>query len=80
MESETAEGGRTLYRVNGSISSWRVELALHEKGLSFEARRLRVMSTPKETRSPAFLAINPRGKAPTLVEPGGWCWWSRWRS
>lgn len=62
---------RVLYRVNGSISSWRVELALHEKNLPFTAKRLRVMSTPKETRTAAFLAINPRGKAPVLVEPDG---------
>lgn len=64
-------GERTLYLVNGSIPSWRVMLALHEKGLPFVARRLRVMREPRETRSPEFLAINPRGKTPTLVEPDG---------
>jgi glutathione S-transferase len=64
-------GVRALYLVNGSISSWRVLLALHEKGLPFEARRLRVMRTPRETRLPDFLALNPRGQAPVLVEPDG---------
>lgn len=58
----------TLYYVNGSIPSWRVMLALHEKGVAFQGERLKVMSDPKETRQPAFLAINPRGKTPVLVD------------
>lgn len=62
---------RTLYLVNGSIPSWRVMLALHEKGLPFEPRRLRVMRAERETRTPEFLALNPRGKTPVLVEPDG---------
>lgn len=64
---------RKLYYVNGSISSWRVALALHEKGLVFEGHRMRVMSTPKPTRQPVFLALNPRGKAPVLVDEDGCC-------
>ncbi|MGK0289850.1 MAG: glutathione S-transferase [bacterium] len=60
--------GLTLYWASGSIPSWRVMLALEEKGLVFEARRLKVMSDPKETRLPEFLAINPRGQTPTLVD------------
>jgi glutathione S-transferase/nicotinamidase-related amidase len=60
-----------LYFVNGSISSWRVMLALYEKGIDFEAKRLKVMCIPKETQSPEFLAINPRGLAPTLVDTDG---------
>lgn len=60
-----------LYWANGSIPSWQVMLLLHEKQVDFEARRLRVMSTPKETRTPEFLAINPRGQVPVWVEPGG---------
>jgi glutathione S-transferase len=62
---------RTLYYVNGSIPNWRVMLALHEKGISFTPRRLRVMCEPRETRSPEFLALNPRGQTPVLVEPDG---------
>ncbi|MBL8683920.1 MAG: glutathione S-transferase family protein [Myxococcales bacterium] len=57
--------------VNGSISSWRVLVCVYEKGLPCRAHRLRVMRERKETRSPEFLAINPRGKAPVLVEPDG---------
>lgn len=60
-----------LYWANGSIPSWQVLCLLHERGADFEARRLRVMSEPKETRTPAFLAINPRGQTPTWVEPDG---------
>lgn len=63
--------GRALYLVNGSISSIRMLIALHEKGLAFEPRRLRVMREPRDTRTPAFLALNPRGQAPVLVEPDG---------
>jgi glutathione S-transferase len=62
---------RVVYVVNGSISSWRALLCLYEKGLDCRAQRLRVMREPRETRSPEFLAINPRGKAPVLVEPDG---------
>lgn len=61
----------TLYWANGSIPSWQVLCLLHERAIPFEGRRLRVMSTPKDTRTPEFLAINPRGQAPTWVEPDG---------
>ncbi|KAJ7841319.1 Isochorismatase-like protein [Mycena olivaceomarginata] len=58
-----------LYYVNGSIPSWRVLMALYEKEISFTPIRLKVMSDPKETRSPAFLKLNHRGKTPVLVDP-----------
>jgi glutathione S-transferase/nicotinamidase-related amidase len=64
-------GKRTLYWVNGSIPSWRVMLCLAQKGIPYHRKRLRVMSTPKETRLPEFLAINPRGKTPTLIDEDG---------
>ncbi len=60
---------RTIYLVNGSIPSWRVLMALTEKGLPFETKRLRVMSAHRETRTPEFLALNPRGQTPLLIEP-----------
>ena len=60
-----------LYYVNGSIPSWRVMLALSLKQVPYKATRLRVMTTPKETRSEDFLAINPRGKTPTFVDVDG---------
>jgi glutathione S-transferase len=46
-------------------------MALYEKGIDFEGKRLKVMSKPKETKSPEFLAINPRGLTPTLVDKDG---------
>ncbi|KAJ6577407.1 hypothetical protein B0H19DRAFT_931912 [Mycena capillaripes] len=58
-----------LYYVNGSIPSWRVLMALYEKEISFTAIRLKVMCDPKETRSPAFLELNHRGKTPVFIDP-----------
>jgi glutathione S-transferase len=43
-------------------------MTLYEKDIDFEARRLKVMSKPKETKSVEFLAINPHGLTPTLVD------------
>jgi glutathione S-transferase len=62
---------RTIYIVNGSIASWRVLITLSEKGLSFDTKRVRVMRANPETRTPEFLALNPRGQVPLLVEPDG---------
>ena len=60
---------RTIYIVNGSIPSWRVLIALNEKGLSYVQERLFVMRSQRETKTPEFLALNPRGQAPLLIEP-----------
>jgi glutathione S-transferase len=60
-----------LYYVNGSIPSWRVMLCLSLKRIPYTAIRLRVMTTPKETRSAEFAAINPRCTTPTLVDVDG---------
>ncbi len=70
-EAPRQVSARVLFWVNGSIPSWRAVLTLYEKALPFEAQRLRVMADPKETKSDAYLAINPRGKTPTLLEPSG---------
>lgn len=61
----------TLYYVNGSIPSWRVMLCLSLKRIPYNAIRLRVMTTPRETRSAEFAAINPRCKTPTFVDVDG---------
>jgi glutathione S-transferase len=49
-------------------SSMAVHIALHEIGVPFQARPMSLGK--KETRMPAFLALNPAGKVPTLVIDG----------
>lgn len=61
---------RVLYWINGAIASWQVLLALHELGLEFAPRRLRVVGA-RDTETPEFLALSPRGQAPVLIEPDG---------
>lgn len=57
----------TLYLSPGS-SSMAPHIALHEIGAHFETRSLSFHK--KEHRAPAFLAINPEGKVPTLLIDG----------
>ncbi|MBL9099849.1 MAG: glutathione S-transferase family protein [Myxococcales bacterium] len=56
----------TLHYGSGSPFAWRVWLALEHKQLPYE---LRVVSFDRgDTRSPEYIALNPRGKVPTLVD------------
>jgi glutathione S-transferase len=57
----------TLYFAPGS-SSMAAHIALHEVGAPFESRPLSF--SKRENRQPAYLAINPEGKVPTLVIDG----------
>ncbi len=57
-----------LYWGSGSTPAWRVLLALAAKGLPYTSHLLSF--SKRETRTPAFLALNPRGKVPTLVHDG----------
>lgn len=57
----------TLYFAPGS-SSMAAHIALHEVGAEFEMRPLSFGK--REQRQPAYLAINPEGKVPTLVVDG----------
>jgi glutathione S-transferase len=57
----------TLYFAPGS-SSMAPHIALHEIGVQFESRPLSFAR--KETRTPAYLALNPEGKVPTLLVDG----------
>lgn len=57
---------RTLYFVSGSPFAWRAMLALGLKGLEFEAKLL--SASDGDTQKPGFLALNPRGKVPVLVD------------
>ena len=54
----------TLFLAPGA-SSMAPHIALHEIGVPFESRPLSLAK--KENRTPAYLAINPEGKVPTLL-------------
>jgi len=57
----------TLYLTPGT-SSMAPHIALHEVGAPFERRPISL--TKKESRTPAYLAINPVGQVPTLLIDG----------
>jgi glutathione S-transferase len=57
----------TLYFAPGS-SSMAPHIALHEIGAPFESRS--ISFARNETRSPAYLTINPDGMVPTLLIDG----------
>lgn len=58
----------TFYYGSGSPFAWRVWLALEHKQLPYE---LKLMSLQNgELKKAEFLAINPRGKVPVLVDDG----------
>src|SRR5271154_2073316 len=54
----------TLYLAPGT-SSMAPHIALHEAGAPFETRSISLAN--KENRTPAYLAINPEGRVPTLL-------------
>lgn len=58
----------TLYFGSGSPFAWKVWLALEHKGIAYTPKRLSFDAD--ETRKPEFLAINPRGRVPTIVDDG----------
>lgn len=57
----------TLYFTPGA-SSMAAHIALHEVGAPFEPRPISL--SRHENRDPAFLALNPEGKVPTLLIDG----------
>lgn len=57
---------RLLYHLWLSPQCRKVRVALHEKKLDFEPRVEKTW-----TRRPEFLALNPAGEVPVLVEPDG---------
>lgn len=58
----------TLYNAPQSTCSQRVRFALHAKGLAFEEHKLDLFSG--DQLRPEYLAINPNGVVPSLVEDG----------
>jgi glutathione S-transferase len=58
----------TFYYGSGSPYGWRVWLALEHKAIAYE---LRTQSfSAGDLRKPEYLALNPRGKVPTIVDDG----------
>lgn len=57
-----------LYHDRPSSNCDRVKIALAEKGLSWDGRRIRLAN--REQKQPEFLKLNPYGKIPVLVEDG----------
>jgi glutathione S-transferase len=55
-----------LYLLSGSAYAWRVHLALEHKGIPYQATYL--SHDRGETKSPAYRALNPRGRVPTIVD------------
>ena len=53
-----------LYWVSGSPNSWRAMLTLEHKQIAYVSKRLD--PTKGESKTPEYLALNPRGKVPTL--------------
>lgn len=51
---------------SGSTPAWRVLLGFLVKGVPYESRLLSFSN--RDTRTPQFLAMNPRGKVPTVRE------------
>jgi len=58
----------TFYYGSGSPYAWRVWLALEHKSIAYE---LKTMSfSAGDLKQSAFLAINPRGRVPAIVDDG----------
>lgn len=58
----------TFYYLSGSPFSWKVWLSLERKQIPYD---LRVLSADAgDLKREAFLAINPRGKVPAIVDDG----------
>jgi glutathione S-transferase len=58
----------TFYYGSGSPFAWKVWLTLEHKGIPYTAKRLSFDND--DTKTPEFLAINPRGKVPAIVDDG----------
>lgn len=58
----------TFYYGSGSPFAWRVWLALEYKNIAYELRA--VSFSAGDLRKPEYLALNPRGKVPVIVDGG----------
>ncbi|MGH6934102.1 MAG: glutathione S-transferase family protein [Dongiaceae bacterium] len=61
-----------FYYGSGSSFAWKVWLVLEQKQIPYDFKLLSF--DKQETRAPAFLALNPRGRVPTIVHDGFALW------
>lgn len=62
----------TFYYGSGSPFAWKVWLALEHKGIAYD---FKLLSFDRgDHRTPEYLAINPRGKVPAIVDDGFALW------
>lgn len=66
MTQTPGQPDRKIYFISGSPPCWSVMLAMAVKGLAYSPERLG--NTAREQKAPEFLAINPRGHVPVLVD------------
>ena len=57
-----------LYSYYRSTSSYRVRIALELKGIDYTIRPVNLVKDGGEHHCPAYLAINPQGRVPTLID------------
>lgn len=57
-----------LYTYWRSSASYRVRLALHAKGLAYEAIPVHLVKDGGQQHQPAYRALNPEGRVPLLVD------------
>ena len=62
----------TFYYASGSPYAWRVWLALEHKRLTYERKTLSFSAG--DLKSPEYLALNPRGRVPTLSDDAFVLW------
>jgi len=60
----SAQSSLELFWISGSPYAWRVQLALEVKRLPYASRLLE--ASKGDLKTPQYLALNPRGQAPTL--------------
>jgi len=61
---------RTLYGYFRSSAAYRVRIALGLKGLPYDYKAINLKPGEDEQRSPDYLALNPQGRVPFLVDGG----------
>jgi maleylacetoacetate isomerase len=59
-----------LYTYWRSSASYRVRIALRLKGLPFESHAVHLVQRGGEQNGPEFLALNPQGRVPALIDAG----------